>query len=145
MTELNEIKQAAFKILARREYSRAELLRKLKHKFPETELELFIQALDQLGAKNFQSDVRFAESRIRHRANLGYGPNYIRQELKQQGVADDIIQQAMQDSGIDWYEVASNQYQKHFSKPIADSNDRLKRQRYLYARGFSQDIIRSFF
>lgn len=140
---ISEIKHAAFKILARREYSRLELLRKLSQKFPNAEQKIIAEAIEQLIGKNFQNDERFAKMRLQHRAALGYGPNYIKQELRQQGLSDNVIQAIIAESEIDWYTVASLQYQKHFRGPIKDNKDRAKRMRYLYSRGFSQEMLNS--
>lgn len=140
--ELKQIKQAAFKILARREYSRVELARKLQQKFAGTDPELIQAAIEQLISKNFQNDQRYAEAMVRHRASQGYGPAYIRQLLKQQGVSDQESRAALAAAQIDWQALAQQHYLKHFGgKPIRDFKERAKRMRYLYSRGFLQEII----
>ena len=76
-------------LLARREHSTRELRDKLLVRgFEEDEITPALQLLSQEG---LLSDERFTESFIHWRIGRGSGPLKIRAELRQRGVADEII------------------------------------------------------
>lgn len=71
--------------LSRREYSRLELYRKLMRTLTEGETaDDVIAVLDDLQAKGYLSDERYAEGRVRVRS-MRYGNRRVAQELRQQG------------------------------------------------------------
>ncbi|MDF2940774.1 MAG: hypothetical protein K0R66_1416 [Gammaproteobacteria bacterium] len=143
MAELNDIKNKAIEYLARREHSRYELKQKLLRKFPQSENNI-AQAIQELADKKLQSDKRFTESLIQHRAHSGYGLLRIKQELSQQHIDAEIVSSVLEDLEIDWLEVAQRLYQKRFSdKPAKDFTEQLKRSRYLYSHGFTQEEIKA--
>jgi len=131
-----EVRSAAFALLARREYSRAELTQKLSRKCENTDL--LQQVLNQFAAEGYQSDERFAHLFVRSRCNAGYGAMRIRQELRQKGVESDVIEQAMVDEGIDGYRQALESCQRRFGdQPPGDPKEYARRMRFLVNRGFS--------
>ena len=67
-----DIRRAALGLLARREHSRTELLRKLLRRFPE-KLALIKEELGALSEEGLQSDRRLAEVYVRSRAAQGRG------------------------------------------------------------------------
>lgn len=82
--------------LSRREYSRLELYRKLMRTLTEGETaDDVIAVLDDLQAKGYLSDERYAEGRVRVRS-MRYGNRRVAQELRQQGVDADAITAAME-------------------------------------------------
>ena len=69
--------------LSRREYSRLELYRKLMRTLSEGETaDDVIAVLDDLQAKGYLSDERYAEGRVRVRS-MRYGNRRVAQELRQ--------------------------------------------------------------
>ena len=88
----SRIYQKAIRMLASREHSRRELLEKLTRKSSDVPSDCIEQVLDALAEQGLQCDVRYAESLIRSRINRGYGPYYIRQELRSKGVAESVLQ-----------------------------------------------------
>src|SRR3546814_21124082 len=78
-------------LLARREHGRVELARKLRQRGAPPEL--IEQALDRLCEQGLLSESRYLESFVRSRANAGYGPLRIREELAQRGLARADIEQ----------------------------------------------------
>jgi len=125
--------------LARREYSRADLRRRLEqYESSEEEIE---GLLDRLQARRLLSDQRFTESLI-HRRGERFGVARIRQELAQHGVsADDAAAslEALRETELDraravWF--------KRFGEPPGDAGERLRQMRFLAARGFSHEVIR---
>ncbi|MFT4676612.1 MAG: regulatory protein [Candidatus Azotimanducaceae bacterium] len=110
-----------------------------KHSLSEL-VELEVAKLTESG---LQSDTRLAESFIRAKANRGQGPMKVKMELRQKGLSDDIIQQAMMESEVDWQTLAIEVSAKKFSRDFtpSDPKQRAKRQRFLQQRGFSFEQI----
>lgn len=124
--------------LTRREHSRAELAAKA-HESLSTEV---VQAvLDRLAETAYQSDERFAHSYVRAKSTNGDGGLKIRQALKQKGIADKLIREAMDE--IDWYTIATTVYCKKYRTPANTPSERAKRQRFMAQRGFSFDEIKA--
>ncbi len=86
-------KQRALKLLDRRDYSRAELLRKLAEKgFEQAAAEA---AVDRLVSLGFVDDARYAPIVVRHYAAKGYGAQRIRGELQRRGIPRALWDDAM--------------------------------------------------
>ena len=131
-------------LLARREYSRQELIAKLKAKFantrpvstpafgrtpicpadasdaappvisPEETFELVVHHVEQLANENLQSDERFVESFINGRKQQGKGPLRIRQELEQKQLPSWLIDTHLQEDDEQWQALAAGVYRKKF-------------------------------
>lgn len=131
---------AITRMLARREHSRAEILRKLAQKgFDGEQVLPVLEAFEQ---KQIQSDNRFAESRIRACLSKGQGPSRIRAELSQHGLSESDIDSAMAEVDPDFFELAKSVWQKKFKGDVAtDSKTRQKQMQFLYYRGFSSSQI----
>jgi len=134
------IYERAVGLLARREHSAVELKMKLsKADFDGDEID---DLLVQLAEANLQSDERFAENYLRYRAQRGYGFQRIRQELKERGVATDIIDSALEQSDMDWFSLAATVRCKRFGEQEPqDFKERAKQQRFLQYRGFTHEQI----
>ena len=86
-------KQKALNLLDRRDYSRAELLRKLTDKgFDEAAAE---QALDRLAELGFVDDARYAPIVVRHYTAKGFGAQRIRGELQRRGIPKELWDAAL--------------------------------------------------
>lgn len=133
-------RQAAIGLLARREYSARELQLKLRASQPE---EAIAEAIESLQAQGLQSDQRFASTWLRHRLLQGYGPQRIQQELRQKGIADELLRSCLQDEAIDWFAQASEVFQRKFGRrPPKDAKEKAKAMRFMQYRGFTSDQIR---
>lgn len=123
-------------LVSKREYSEAELRRKLKLKeYPAEEID---QAIEKAQAQKWQSDERFCASYLRYRALQGYGPRRLRQELRQKGVKDWVISQEMEHCEVDWFELAERVFEK--KRPSHwDLKAKQKMWRYMVSHGFSND------
>ena len=138
------------RLLSGREYSRAELERKLK---PHEESPgLLAQALDELQAKGFISEQRVLDSVI-HRRSSKLGAARIRQELQNKGLDPDAVKAAIHELQATEFERAHAIWCKKFGAAAtsADNDDtpatlgpaaRGKQIRFLMARGFGSDTIR---
>ena len=71
--------------------------RKSLRAFSELLIQKIIQDLVQeLVSKNYLSNTRYAEAYILSRARKGYGPNYIKQALRQAGLSQDLIHEVLE-------------------------------------------------
>ncbi|MBE0489850.1 MAG: regulatory protein RecX [Halomonas sp.] len=128
----------AIRLLARREYSRAELVTRLSAKGHASEA--IAECLDALAMQGLQSDARFAESFLRSRILRGQGPLKIRQELLQRGIERELVRSAFSDQegqdGVDWFALACETLARRFSGPGDTPRERVRRERFLAGRGF---------
>lgn len=134
------VRRVAMDLLARREHGRIELSRKLRQR--GAPVELIEPALDRLAEEGLLSEARYLESFVRMRANAGYGPLRIREELGQRGLARDDIEQALRDSGFDWSEQLRAVWQRKFAGELpGDPRERARQGRFLSYRGYPLDMI----
>ena len=139
--QVSSLRTAAIRHLSRREYSRLELANKLV-KGCSPEPEILEAVLVQLEREGLQSDLRFAEMMLVSRIRRGKGLQRIQQELKQKGVSEEIVNGALRQASIDWFELARSVALKKFGEePPADWAERGRRSRFLQYRGFSSDQI----
>ena len=139
-----EIRKKAMDFLARREYGRAELARKLADKGYRRSI--VDEELGRLHEEGLQSDTRFAESFVLSRINQGKGPVRIRADLGQRGLRDGVIEGALESAACDWYELARQERVKKFGHEApADFKEKARQMRFLQYRGFEQDHIQSAF
>ena len=135
------MREAALRILARREHSRAELTLKLRARsYSESLIESTLQDLKDEG---LQCDERAAELYVRQRVAKGYGALKIRAELNAKGVASEVVSSCIERADVDWLELASRVAER--KSPPIDRDDKkalLKQQRFLAGRGFTTDVIR---
>jgi len=130
----------ALSALARREYGRIELERKLQRHLLGTESAADIgQVLDRLQAKGLLSDERMAQGFVRTRA-ARYGRLRIKQELQRRGLDRETIAAALPSAG-DEFGVALALWQRKFGQPPATMQERARQGRYLAARGFAPALI----
>lgn len=142
---LRSIRRAAMNALARREHTRHELEQKLMPKFPGSVNGIRL-VIDQLVVEGLQSDQRFAESYIRWRAARGYGPVRISLELSQKGIADELLDDSLSQSGIDWQEHLRDQFTRKFGEEGVQSlEEKAKAMRFFQYRGFSHSDINRLF
>ena len=132
------IRLAAMNLLARREHSRWELLRKLRRRFPDEQL--LAAQLQRLADENLQSDERYAQSYAWQRSGRGYGPLRVRQEMRERGLSDDEIASAFEQVELDWFALAIDAFHKKFGEPgRVDIKEKARRCRFMQYRGFSAE------
>ena len=136
-----QVRDKALDLLARREHSRGELQQKLLQRGYESPL--ISQVLDELCARDELSDSRYAQALVSHRAKSGYGPAYIRKELRERSIDPKLIDSVLAEAECSWTEIASARYASHFpNRVIQDYRDWARRASYLQRRGFDTDTIR---
>lgn len=132
------LKGRALRLLSGREYSRAELERKLAEF--EEEPGALAKALDELQAKGFISEQRVVES-VLHRRSAKMGTSRIRQELQSKGLDREAVDQAVEQLRATEVDRAREVWRKKFGVPPTDAAERGKQMRFLASRGFGGDAI----
>ncbi len=134
-----ELWSKAIQYLARREYTRKELVDKLGKLSPEN-VEAVLNSLESDG---YQSDRRFTESFVRMRAAQGHGLNRIRFDLQKKGVGSNLLNEILEELCVDWYEQAAEVYSRKYALELNDSDykEKSKRIRFMSQRGYSMDEI----
>ena len=135
------VREAAMNLLARREHSTRELCDKLLVRgFEEDEITPVLQLLSREG---LLSDERFTESFIHWRMERGSGPLKIRAELRQRGVADEIIAAWLDERDRMWLERAEAVRRKKFGAALpVEYKEKARQARFLQYRGFSAEQTR---
>ncbi|PKO84422.1 MAG: recombination regulator RecX [Betaproteobacteria bacterium HGW-Betaproteobacteria-11] len=140
---MNALRSRALRLLARRDYSRAELARKLAAHGSAEEIEIVIA---EFAASQLQSDQRCVESYLRtHGGRLGV--SRLRQSLARRGLDSALIeaQLSAQTAGgelADEPARARSVWARKFAAPPADAREWARQARFLQGRGFAAEIIR---
>lgn len=132
------LKAQAIALLARREHSRLELQRKLQSRaeFPEDIPPL----LDELEKQGLLSNERFAQSLVNRRA-AGRGVRQVAQELRQHGLAPEVIESVQESLSATEPERARATWEKKFGVLPASQKEYARQARFLASRGFSSHTI----
>lgn len=132
------LRERALGLLARREHSRAELARKLS---PHGEADEIAALLDDLERRKQLSDARYAES-LRHTRSGKYGSRRLAHELREKGVGEGLIADAVAEAREDDLAAARAAWVKRFGVLPNDANERARQYRFLLGRGFPADVVR---
>jgi regulatory protein len=137
--EPSDLRERALRLLARREHSRAELVRKLERAgFTRADIGPLLDAFE---AKNWLSDRRFAESYVAdHRARAGSVK--LAYDLRQRGVSDGIIESVLGDNRDSELDRAREVWRKKYGAAPVDAAEKAKQMRFLQSRGFTSEVIR---
>lgn len=129
-------RRTALDLLARREHSRREMSRKLQQRGASTAL--CEATLDQLEDDGLLSDERFCEAYVHARSQRGIGPQRLREELRERGVAEHVVETQLHEVERDWSESARQVFAKRFPEgPAQDPKERARQLRFMQYRGFS--------
>jgi regulatory protein len=132
------LRARAMRLLARREHSREELRRKLAA-FAD-ECDNVEQLLDDLGARGWLSDARFAEQAARAKARR-FGPLKVVHFLRSRGLADEIIAVGLLAAGADGVASIDAIWRSRFRDAPRDEGEKARQVRFLQGRGFPLDEI----
>ena len=131
-------------LLARREHSTRQLRRKLSARGMDGAV--VDDTLAALAEERLLSDERFIESLVRSRIARGYGPLRIQAELREHGIGDEQISNAVDVDAAFWRDGIIDVRRKRFgAAPPSDLNERAKQMRFLQYRGFTSEQIRAAF
>ena len=142
MAQSRSPKSRALGYLSRREYSRAELSRKLMPYVEE--VEALRQLLDGLERDGWLSDARFADSVVHRRVDR-FGTDRITDELRRHGVDGDLIGRIAASLRGSEAQRARAVWEKKFGVLPSTLTERAKQARFLVARGFSRHAIAELF
>ncbi|WP_293039792.1 recombination regulator RecX [Paraburkholderia sp.] len=135
---VRSLKSRALAYLSRREYSRAELSRKLMPFVDD--VDALEAVLDALVGEGWLSDARFAESVI-HRRAARLGTTRIVSELRRHAVDDTLIEEVNAQLRETELTRARAVWEKKYGQLPATPAERARQARFLAARGFSMSII----
>ncbi len=133
------LKGRALRLLSAREYSRAELVKKLTP-FETSPGEL-AKALDELQAKDFINEQRVVDS-VLHRRSAKLGAARIKQELQSKGLDAGAVLEAVDVLKSTEVERAREVWRKKFGNAPENASERGKQMRFLMSRGFGSEAIR---
>lgn len=132
------LRAKALRLLARREHSREELRRKLAAR--EASPDEVETLLDDLCARGWLSDVRFAELTARAKSQR-FGPLKLAHYLKSRGVDDESIAAGVRAAGAEGQALIGAVWRTRFHEVPADEREKLRQVRFLQGRGFAVDEI----
>lgn len=133
---------AAFALLAGRDFSRAELARRLARKGHGATAVAAV--LESLVADGVLREERYAGQFVTQHAARGRGPLRIRMELGEKGVARETVDSALGEADADWVRAAREARRRKFGTALPqDRRERARQSRFLQYRGFTADQIRA--
>jgi regulatory protein len=135
---IRSLRSRALSLLARREHSRAELARKLAvHADVNDNVG---EILDELAAKGWLSDARFAEQVARAKARR-YGPVKLAHYLKSRGVEPESITAGIRAAGADGTASLEQVWRSRFRALPQNEREKARQVRFLLGRGFRNEEI----
>lgn len=132
-----KLRSLAFALLARREYSAADLKSKLLEAGADgTELEVL---MTELSHSHYQSDERMAGMLVRQNIRKGRGMARIQQDLKKHHLDPALAQEELRE--VNWLQQAIELRVKKFGQQLpADQKEKNRQVRFLQYRGFDLDV-----
>ena len=136
------MRQRALEYLGKREYSYAELDQKLKTYLEEDEsIEVVTAILEDFKARGWLSDARFTEQ-IVHARSHKFGSAKIANELREKGVSQELIENAIEQVKQNELDNAKDIWRKKFKATPASRDEWARQARFLQSRGFGFDVIK---
>lgn len=134
------LRSRALRLLGRREFTRQELDKRLRpYADPDHPGELEA-LLDDLSARGWLSDARYAEALVRKRTGQ-FARRAIAQELKQAGVAPEVSDAALdQAEASDEFAEALALCRRKFRSAAVDKKDVARQVRFLQTRGYALSL-----
>jgi regulatory protein len=124
--------------LARREHSRTELHSKLLPYVQEgDDLDA---VLDDLVTREWLSDAR-ASTQLVHAKRNRFGTQRIVHELRQKGIPENLIDEALPELKESELNTAQEVWQRKFGNIAQDEIEKGKQVRFMQSRGFSMEVI----
>ncbi len=137
------LRARALLYLARREYGRAELREKLlpyAAEDSETAPADLDVLLDDLTARGWLSDAR-AAAQLLHAKRPRFGSQRIAHELRQRGIAEEVVEAALPTLKESELAAAREVWQRKFGALPQDGREKARQVRFLQSRGFGFDVI----
>ena len=132
-----EILNYALKLLDRKDYTEKELENKLIKKFGDESREEIETVLSYLKEKGFLDDRRYCENYVYFRLKRGYGKRRVEYELKNKGLDEGIIKDALEETD----EQIEDVFLKRLKQLKGKKRKRAKLYEFMIRRGFESDRI----
>jgi regulatory protein len=140
--QAKSLRQRALDYLGKREYSYTELGQKLKTYLAEDEsFEQITAILEDFKTRGWLSDKRFTEQ-IVHARQAKFGLAKIANELREKGVSQELIADAVEQVKENELSNATEIWRKKFKNAPANRDEWAKQARFLQSRGFGFDTIK---
>jgi regulatory protein len=139
--EKAKLRRYAIWLLSRREYNVQKLETKLNQKCQDAAY--IAELLAWCVSLGYVNDARYCEQYVRRQIDKGVGKQRVLADAYAKGIDRKEVEKYLNDLEIDWYEQASNAYNKKFFNTFDKKNyqEKAKRQRYMIGRGFGFDEI----
>jgi regulatory protein len=136
------LRQRALEYLGKREYSYSELGQKLKTYLEEgDDVDVITAILEDFKTRGWLSDARYTDQMV-HARQVKFGTAKIAHELRSKGVADDLVQSAIEKLKRSELDNAREIWRKKFKTAPATREEWAKQARFLQGRGFGFDTIK---
>ncbi|HYG31774.1 MAG TPA: recombination regulator RecX [Methylophilaceae bacterium] len=133
------LRERALGFLSRREYSYKELEQKLRGYAEEQD---DVPALlEDFKKRGWLSEERYTEQ-IVHARKGKFGSLRVAHELREHGVAEELISKAVAEVKTDEVANARAIHRKKYKAPPANREEWAKQARFLQSRGFGFDVIK---
>jgi regulatory protein len=133
-----QAKEMALRFLARRDYAVRELQQKLVQR--GVNRDDAAQVVDGLVDAGLLDDARFAEAFCRQKFASGHGPQRLRNDLKQRGVGNALVEAALAPYVGEWGEAVLALFRRRAGDLEAEK-ERARLYRTGLRRGFSHDPV----
>jgi regulatory protein len=97
--------------------------------------------LEDFKSRGWLSDKRFTDQLV-HARKTKFGSAKVANELREKGVADELIADAVADVKVNEFEHATEVWRKKFKAPAQNRDEWAKQARFLQSRGFGFDVIK---
>jgi regulatory protein len=132
------LRATALRMLARRDFSRAELAQRLLARGGDRDE--VTRTLDELEQRGYLSETRYAQALVAQKAGR-FGKRAIAQALARRGIAADTARAALDElPARDELAQAMALWQRRFARPPVDDRERAKQVRFLLSRGYDLSI-----
>ncbi len=139
MAKSPSLKARALRWLSSREHTRAELAQRLRPYADDADQ---LQALlQELQDKGFLSDARATEALL-HRRQAQLGSARLQQEMRQRGVPQEQLEQAMLMLRATEVQRTQAVWMRKFGTAPRDRAEAARQMRFLASRGFASEAIR---
>ena len=139
MIKAVSLRERALGCLTRREYSYAELYRKLQAYAGDQDLNAL---LDEFKQRGWLSDERYVDQIVHARRGKA-GSLKVAHDLRAQGVAEELVSQALAQMQPEERQSAYHLWQKKFGVPPQSREEWARQARFLQSRGFSTETIKA--
>ena len=129
-----ELYDHAVSLLSKRDYSSGDLRYQLSIFYSDEDV--VDSVMEKLLSHHYVDDMRLIEREIQKQLTKLHGESRIKQELRKKRLDNLLIEQALEDLDVDWFELCKIAKEKKFGENIpTDVKEKAKVIRYLQYRG----------